>query len=69
MSESIVYNNLLLGTEFQLRSVAVPNGRSGGFIIEKADLERPIKAMPEAIGARVGLGVNPIPRPIDASEM
>jgi hypothetical protein len=47
----------------------VPNGRSGGFIIETIALARLVKAMPEALGATVTFGENPRPRPIHASEM
>ena len=47
----------------------MPNGRSGGFIIEKTALEQLVKAIPEPIGATVAMGDNPRPRPTDTSEM
>jgi hypothetical protein len=47
----------------------VPNGRSGGFIIERTALERIVNAMPESIGAFVALEDHPKPRPIEGSEM
>lgn len=48
----------------------MPNGRSGGFIIEKTSLVQLVKALPEPIGAAI-LFVNDGPkvRPIDALEM
>ena len=48
----------------------MPNGRSGGFIIEKDDLQRLVKAMPEEIGATAAFGSGSTKsRSIAASEM
>jgi len=44
----------------------MPNGRSGGFIMEKADLARLVKTMPEDIGATAALSDSPMPGPINA---
>jgi hypothetical protein len=46
----------------------MPNGRSGGFIIEKADLKRLIKTISDANFATIARHPFP-PRPVDASEI
>jgi hypothetical protein len=46
----------------------MPNGRSGGFIIEKTDLAGLVNAMPDSTGLTVAFGGN-WPRPTDASEV
>jgi hypothetical protein len=46
----------------------MPNGRSGGFVIEKADLKNLVKTIPDAtVIARI-LSSSAEPRPLDAVE-
>ena len=48
----------------------MPNGRSGAFVIDKADLKRLVKALPDAtvVGEIFALSMPIQPRPADALE-
>jgi hypothetical protein len=46
--ESLVYNNKPIVQDSDFRSATMPNGRSGGFVIEKEDLNQLVKSLPDA---------------------
>jgi hypothetical protein len=46
----------------------MPNGRSGGFMIQKADLRELISAIPDSTMVGQIFVHSPRPRPVDASE-
>jgi hypothetical protein len=55
--------------DFDTGSVNMPNGRSGGFVIEKADLRSVVKALPDATVVAMLSAHSPRPRPANALEI
>jgi hypothetical protein len=55
--------------DFDFRSATVPNGRSGGFVIEKEDLKRLLEALPHATVVAKIIVHSSLPRLGDASEI
>jgi hypothetical protein len=69
MAYSPVYNHCVLVQDFSLRSPTMPNGRSGGFVVERADLKQLIKALPDATVVGKIRAYSSALRPADALEI
>jgi len=67
---TLLHNNCpLVQHKTGLRSATMPNGRSGGFIIEKADLNRLVKNLPDAQYVCKIVKKSPWLQPADALEI